>query len=201
MTKACISSILCAVILVAGAMIVEAQSRKKIPRIGFLIARAASSQERRIEAFRRGLREFGYIEGQNIILEIRSGEGRRELLATAATELANSKVEIIVSGGPASIVAARKATDTIPIIMTLESDPVGDGLIDSLSRPGRNITGLSTLGPELSGKRLELLKEIVTKLSRVAVFSSQLQSSGSVQRKELDAVTKALRLRLQYLEL
>jgi putative ABC transport system substrate-binding protein len=173
---------------------------KKIPRVGFLIASAASAQQPRLEAFKRGLRELGYIEGQNIAIEVRSGEGKPEQLPVAAAELVSLKVEVIVSGGPTSTRAAKQATNTIPIVMTLESDPVGDGLVASLARPGGNITGLSTLGPELSGKRLELLKEIVPSLSRVAVFYST-DSRKAPQRNEIEVTARALKVQLQNLEL
>ena len=181
------------------ARVAEAQP-KKIPRVGFLIASAASAQESRLEAFKRGLRELGYVDGQNIAIEVRSGEGKPERLPVVAAELVSLKVEVIVSGGPASTRAAKQATNTIPIVMTLESDPVGDGLVASLARPGGNITGLSTLGPELSGKRLELLKEMVPKLSRVAVFYST-DSRNASQGNEIEVTAQALTLQLQNLEL
>jgi putative tryptophan/tyrosine transport system substrate-binding protein len=191
-------SILVALVLLVRGVAVEAQEAK-IPRIGFLIASKAVTQEARLEAFKGGLRALGYVEGQNIVLEIRSGEGKPDLLPSAAAQLVKSKVNVIVSGGPSSTLAARRATKSIPIIMTLESDPVGDGLVENLARPGSNITGLSTFTPELSGKRLELLKEMVPNLTRVAVLSSRLQSSP--QREELEAAAKGLNLRLQALEL
>lgn len=181
------------------ARVAEAQP-KKIPRVGFLIASAASAQEPRLEAFKRGLRELGYVDGQNIAIEVRSGEGKPEQLPVAVAELVSLKVEVIVSGGPTSTRAAKQATKTIPIVMTLESDPVGDGLVANLARPGGNITGLSTLGPELSGKRLELLKEIIPKLSRVAVFYST-DSRNAPQGNEIEVAAQALRLQLQKFEL
>jgi len=178
----------------------EAQQPAKIPRIGFLIASSASSQEPRLRAFKQGLRELGYIEGQNITIEVRSGEGKPEQLPLVAGELVALNVQVIVSGGPASTRAAKQATNTIPIVTTLESDPVRDGLVVSIARPGGNITGLSTLGPDLSGKRLELLKEIVPKLSRVAVFYST-DTRNLIQWNELDDVARAMTVQLQKLEL
>ena len=178
----------------------QAQQTKKLPLVGFLIASSPSSQQPRLEAFKRGLRERGYTEGQNILLELRSGAGSPEQLSVAAAELVRLKVVIIVTGGPSSTLAAKQATNMIPIVMTGDSDPVGEGLIASLARPGGNITGLSTLGPELSGKRLEILKEIVPKLSRVAVFSSS-QRRNVTTMKEIDAAARALRLQLQDIEL
>lgn len=176
------------------------QTPKNVPRIGFLIASSASSQAPRLEAFKRGVRELGYVEGQNIIIEIRSGEGKAELLPRAAAELVNLKVDVIVSGGPTSTRAAKQTTNTIPIVMTLEGDPVRDGLVASLARPGGNITGLSTLGPELSGKRLELLKEIIPKLSRVTMFHADASRNLSLS-SEVDVAARALGIRLQKLEL
>jgi putative tryptophan/tyrosine transport system substrate-binding protein len=198
-----LSSILIRVVLLACTVIAEAQQPAKIPRIGFLIASSASAQAPRLEAFKRGLAELGYVDGKNIILEIRSGEGGTpELLADAAAKLAAAKVDVIVSGGPTSTLAAKRSTKTIPIVMTFESDPVGDGLVASLARPGGNITGLSTLGPELSGKRLELLKEMIPKLSRVAVFETpRSRPNDKGQKDELAAAAKKLGLRLQVLEL
>jgi putative ABC transport system substrate-binding protein len=191
--------LLITVLLITG--LVEAQQPpKKIPRVGFLIASSASSQVPRLEAFKRGMRELGYVEGQNIIIEIRSGEGKAELLPKAATELVNLKVDVIVSGGTTSTRALKQATSTIPIVMTLEGDPVGDGLAASLARPGGNITGLSTMGPELSGKRLELLKEMIPKISRVAVFYSASPQNAPLS-SEVDVAAKSLGLRLQKLEL
>jgi putative ABC transport system substrate-binding protein len=192
---------LCAVLFLL-CMPAEAQQRaEKMPRIGFLIASSAVSQAPRMAAFKRGMRELGYVEGRNIVIEIRSGEGKRETLPVAAAELVNLKVEVIVSGGPTSTRAAKQATSTIPIVMTLEGDPVGDGHVTSLARPGGNITGLSNMSPELSGKRLELLKEIIPKLSRVAVFHSDDASRSAPLSNEVDAAASALGLRLQKLEL
>jgi putative ABC transport system substrate-binding protein len=186
-------------LILATIHLAEAQQPKKVPQVGFLIASSASAQKPRLDAFKQGLRELGYVEGQNIAVEVRSGEGKPEQLAVVAAELVG-KVEIIVSGGPTSTRAAKQATNTIPIVMTLESDPVGDGLVASLARPGGNITGLSTLGSELSGKRLELLKEIVPKLSRVAVFHST-DSRNASQRNEIEVAARALKVQLQNLEL
>ncbi len=180
--------------------VAQAQQPKKLPQVGFLIASSASAQQPRLEAFKRGLRERGYTEGQNILLELRSGEGKPEQLSVAAAELVRLKLDIIVTGGPSSTLAARIATNAIPIVMTADNDPVGEGLVASLARPGGNITGLSTLGPELSGKRLELLKEIVPKLSRVAMFTSSVRRNAS-DLKEIDAAARALRLQLQNIEL
>ena len=129
-------------------------------------------QSARIEAFRQGLRELGYVEGKNIVIEWRCAEGKLDRLPALAAELVRLKVDVIVSAGPTATRAAKEATATIPIVMALDADPVGSGFVASLARPGGNITGLSTLAPEISGKQLELLKEIIPKLSRVAVFGN-----------------------------
>lgn len=150
----------------------EAQPPQKAWKVGFLIASSAKSQAVRLDAFKVGLRKLGYIDGQNINLFVRSGEGKADQLQLAAAELVSLRLDVIVSGGPTSTRALKAATRRIPIITTLEGDPIGAGLITSLARPGGNITGLSTLGPELSGKRLEILKAMVPGLSRVAVLES-----------------------------
>jgi putative ABC transport system substrate-binding protein len=187
------------VLVVCGA-VVEAQQPTKIPRIGYLVGSSLSALSPRIEAFRQGLRELGYVEGKNIIIEWRSAEGKLDRLPALAAELLRLKVDIIVTAGPSATRPAKEATSTIPIVMTNESDPVGTGIVASLARPGGNITGLSTLAPELSGKRLELLKEIVPKLSRVAVFRTSTQPGIAHTLNEVDLAAKALGMQLQYLD-
>jgi putative ABC transport system substrate-binding protein len=187
--------------LLALSLPAEAQQAKKIPRVGFLMASTASSQEPRLKAFRQGLRELGYIEGKNIVIDLRSGEGKPEQLPVLTAELMQLKVDVIVTGGVTSTRAASKATTTIPIVMTGDSDPVGSGFVASLSRPGGNITGLSNIGAELGGKRLELMKEIVPKLSRVAVFGNRELLNDTAQVKEMEAAAQALDLQLQILGL
>ena len=144
-------------LLLAFGFSAEAQQPKKVPLIGFLGATSPSTISDRVEAFRQGLRELGYVEGKNIVVEYRWAEGKIERLPDLATELVRLKVDVIVSGGNSATQAAKKATNTIPIVMTQVSDPVASGFVASLARPGGNITGLSTLAPEISGKRLELL--------------------------------------------
>jgi ABC-type uncharacterized transport system substrate-binding protein len=167
MKKAGVLSIL---VLLAVGLIAEAQQPKKVSRIGYLSSFHPASESARSEGIRLALRELGYIEGQNIATEYRYAEGKRERLSEVATELVRLKVDIIVvAGGTGIIQAAKNATKTIPIVMTGGgSDPVEAGLVESLARPGGNVTGLSTLARELAGKRLELLKEAVTKLVRVS---------------------------------
>ena len=177
-----------------------AQQPKKVPRIGFLLATSASAQESRLRAFRQGLRELGYTEGQNIVVDVRSGEGKADRVSALAADLVGLKVDIIVTGGPQATRPAKDATGTIPIVMAFDSDPVGNGFVASLARPGGNVTGLSALSPEISGKQLELLKEIVPKLSRVAVFWAAVTSGDAQAKKEAELAAAALGIRLQYLE-
>ena len=175
-----------------------AQNPKSTPRIGHLIA--TSDSPGRINAFRDGLRDLGYIEGKNIIIEWRHGEGKLDRLPALAAELVRLNVSVIVSAGPPDTRAAKQATDKIPIVMTQDADPVGSGFVASLARPGGNITGLSTLAPELSGKRLELLKEIVPKLSRLAVFGTSTQPGNALSLKEVELVAKSFKVEIQYLD-
>jgi putative tryptophan/tyrosine transport system substrate-binding protein len=152
--------------LFALGVTVEAQQTKKVPRIGYLSSGSRSSAD--VEAFQQGLRDLGYIEGQNITIEYRSTEGMAERLPNLAAELVRLKVDIIVVSGSPSTQAAKNATKTIPIVMTNVTDPVGIGLVASLAHPGGNVTGLSNVGSDLGGKQLELLKEAFPKVSRVA---------------------------------
>jgi len=179
----------------------EAQQSKKVPRIGYLSSSSDSASEStRFEAIRRALRELGYIEGQNIATEYRYAEGKIDRFTELAAELVRLKVDIIVvAAGDAWVRAAMNASKTIPIVMTgIGGDPVETGLVESLARPGGNITGLSSLSIELGGKRLELLKEVVPKVARVAVFYNPA-SPASVRdvKKVLPVAARALGLTLQ----
>src|SRR5215470_17270244 len=140
----------------ASFRLAEAQQPKKLARVGYLTGSSLSGNPDRIMAFRRGLRELGYIEAKNIVIEWRSAEGNRDREQTLAIELTQLKVDVIVTGGGGSTRAAKEATSAIPIVMTNDGDPVSNGFVASLAHPGSNITGLSTVSPELSGKRLEL---------------------------------------------
>src|SRR5215470_15213356 len=153
----------------------EAQQSGKVPRIGLLVGGSASSDAARIEAFRQGLRDLGYIEGKNIALDDRYADGKLDRLRELASALVRLKVDVIVTAGPSATRLIKEATATVPIVMAQDSDPVGSGFIASLARPGGNITGLSRLTPELSGKQLELLKEIIPKLTRVAVLGNSTE--------------------------
>ena len=147
----------------------EAQQPKKIPRIGVL--RGLGSNYSVYAAFLQGLRELGYVEGQNVVLEVRDAEAKGERLGDLAAELVRLKVDVIVTSSTPAIQAVKQATATIPIVMAFSGDPVGTGLVASLAKPGGNITGLSDIGPEISGKQLELLKEAFPTISRVWVSS------------------------------
>src|SRR6266576_2438297 len=171
MTKKLIFLALCSLLL-APCSAVDAQEPKKVPRIGYLTNASLSASAVRTEAFRQGMRELGYVEGKSIVIEWRYLEGKPTRLPSLAAELVRLKVDIIVTAGPLPTRAAKEATSTIPIVMAQDPDPVGNGFVASLARPGGNITGLSTLAPEISGKQLELLKEIVPKLSRVAIIGN-----------------------------
>jgi len=192
---------LLATVLLTTVFFAEAQQPTKIPRIGYLGVASFSASPARREAFRQGLRELGYVEGKSIVIEYRWAEGKFDRLPSLAAELVRLKVDIIVTAGPLPTRAAKEATTTIPIVMTNESDPVGTGFVASLARPGGNITGLSTLAPELSGKRLELLKEIVPRLSRVAVFGTSTLPGNAQSLKEIELVAGALKVKLQYLDI
>jgi putative tryptophan/tyrosine transport system substrate-binding protein len=178
----------------------RAQQLAKIPRIGFLNALFPTTNPARIEAFRQGLRDAGYVEGKNIVLEYRYAERKVGRLSALAAELVNLKVDVIVTSAAQETRAAKVATSTIPIVMINEPDPVGTGLVASLARPGGNITGLSTLSPQLSGKRLELLKEIIPKLSRVAVLGNSSNPGNADTLKELQLAAQALKVNIQYLD-
>jgi ABC-type uncharacterized transport system substrate-binding protein len=200
MKKAAVLSILVGVVLLAVAVIAEAQQPTKIPRIGYLAIASSSAISARAEAFRQGLRELGYVEGKNLVIDWRFAEYKLERLPALATELVNLKVNIIVTGGRGATRPAKNATASIPIVMTQDTDPVADGFVTSLARPGGNITGLSTLAPELSGKRLDILREIVPKLSRVAVFGTTTNPSDLQTSKEIARAAGAGGIKLQYLK-
>ena len=196
-----IAGVLSILVLLAVAVIAQAQQPTKVPRIGYLSATSPSANVGRIEGFRRGLRELGYVEGKNVVIEWRPAEGKFDRLPALAAERVRLKVNIIVTGGPASTRAAKEATSTIPIVMAQDNDPVANGFVASLARPGGNITGLATLAPELSGKQVELLTEIFPKLSRVAVFRTSTQPGIAQALKEVELAAKALGVQLQYLDL
>jgi ABC-type uncharacterized transport system substrate-binding protein len=199
MKRAAVSSILIAVTLLAVAVIGEAQQPKKVPRIGYLSPSDPATESTRAEAIRLALRELGYIEGQNIAIEYRYADGKFDRAAELAAELARLRVDIIVvSGGARLIQPAKNATKTIPIVMSsLGIDPVEAGLVESLARPGGNVTGITLLSRELGGKRLELFKEAVLKLARVAVLYDPVPPVSVLEVKDLQAAARALKLTIR----
>jgi putative tryptophan/tyrosine transport system substrate-binding protein len=200
MKRAAVPSILVAVVMLAVAVIADAQQPKKVHRIGYLSPRDAATESTRSEAFRAGLRVLGYIEGQNIATEYRYTEGKPDRLPALAAELVRLKVDIIVvASGDQWIRAAKNATKTIPIVMMGQgTDPVKAGFIESLARPGGNVTGMTNLARELGGKRLELFKEAVPKLSRVAVLYDPANPPSLHEVKELlPADARSLKLTIQ----
>jgi putative tryptophan/tyrosine transport system substrate-binding protein len=200
MKRAAVPSILVAVVLLVVGVIAEAQQPKKIPRIGYLSNTDATSESTRAELFRLALRDLGYIEGQNIAIEYRYMEGKTDRLHELAAEMVRLKVDVIVVAGADTLIrAAKNATKTIPIVMMGAGlDPVEAGLVESLARPGGNVTGVTNLGGDLGGKRLELLKEAVPKLARVAVLYDPAIPAGVLDVSEvLPTAARALKLTIQ----
>ena len=185
-------------LLLLASTFTHAQQPKKIPRIGYL---GLIEIPERDEAFRKGLGERDYVEGQNIHVEYRFAGGRVERLAELAPELVRLKVDVIITTGTQVTDAAKRATKTIPIVFAAVVDPVGSGFVTSLSRPGGNLTGFNTLNLESLGKRLELLKEVKPRISRVAVLQNPANSSSPLMLKETEAAAKRLGIRLQSLEI
>ena len=184
----------------AALHVADAQEATKVYRIGRLSAGPPIESDPSLEAFRQGLREFGYVEGQNLVIEHRYAEGRLEWLPALAAELVQLQVDVIVAGGTAAIRAAQYATRTIPIVMAVAYEPVGEGLVASLAQPGGNITGLSWLGAELPGKRLEILKETVPQLSRIAVLANPANPAYTPGMHNMTVAAKALALQLHVVE-
>jgi putative ABC transport system substrate-binding protein len=191
-------SVIAFVLLVTGA-VAQAQQPTKVPRIGYLNANFPSANPARIEAFRQGLRELAYVEGENIVIEWRFAEGKLDRISALAAELVRLKVDIIITSGPPSTRAAKKATVTIPIVMGFDNEPVCNGFVASLARPGGTITRVATLAPEQSVKRLELLKEIIPRLSRVAVFGTSTIPGNAQALKEIEIAAGAFGVKVHYL--
>ncbi|HTM10815.1 MAG TPA: ABC transporter substrate-binding protein [Verrucomicrobiae bacterium] len=174
-----------------------AQQTKKLPRIGILLAGSFTTSQSSTDAFRRGLTDLGYVEGKDIVIEYRFAEGKEQRLPTLAAELVRLGVDIIVVGGGSASSAAKDVTKTIPIVMATASDPVRSGLVTSLARPGGNITGFTLIGPDLSGKRLEVLKEMIPGLVRVAVLVYRNNPATDLMLKETETAAVSLGLQLQ----
>src|SRR5262245_51283700 len=173
-------------LVVASVHLAEAQHARKMARIGFLLSGPLSGTRDRVEVVRQGLRELGYTEGKDIIIEYRYADNKFELLPELAEELVRLRVEVIFAWAGPAVRAAKSASKTIPIVMGPNADPVGTGLVASLARPGGNITGVSLMAPDVAGKRLELLKEVLPKLSRVAVFASSSSRDYAQVLKEIE---------------
>jgi putative ABC transport system substrate-binding protein len=188
--------------LLAAPLAAEAQPREKVPRVGYLSPGSPSEpfRRRRFEAFRQGLRELGYVEGQNIAIESRWAEGKYDRYSVLAADLVRLKVDVIVAVGGRATQDAQQATRTIPIVMSVVIDPVGSGLVASLARPGGNVTGLTIMASDLVGKQLELLKEVVPKVSRVALLWNPANPGSAPQLRQAEAAARALGVRLQPLE-
>ncbi len=188
------------VTLASCGAVATAQQPAKIPRIGFQLDSSPSAVSARLEAFRQGLRELGYVEGKNIVIEWRSAEGKPDRRSELAADLVRLKVDLIVTAGPTVTRVVKEATSTIPIVMAQDTDPVGSGFVASLARPGGNITGLSSLSSEISGKQLELLKEIVPRLSRVAVIGNSTNPGDAQALRETVLAAGSVGVYLQYLD-
>ena len=183
--------------LALAPLVAEAQPAEKLARIGYLSLGTAADTPR---ALLQGLRELGYVEGQNLVIEYRYAEGKAERLPDLAAELVSLKVDVIVAGGTPPPLAAKRATTTIPIVMTSAGDPVGSGLVASLAKPGGNVTGLSTFTRDLAAKRLQLLKEVVPLVSRVAVLWNAANPYAVLNMRETEAAARTLGLQVQSVE-
>jgi len=190
-------TVILTLVLLATPLAAQAQGPGKVPRVGYAFARVSSEDQHAWDAARQGLRELGYVEGQNIALEVRWAEGRYERLPALVAELVRLKVDVLVVGTTPGALAAKSATRTIPIVMYAVGDPVGSGLVASLARPGGNLTGLSLFNREISGKRLELLKESLPSISRVAVLTNPGNPIHAVFWKETQAAAQTLGLQVQ----
>jgi putative tryptophan/tyrosine transport system substrate-binding protein len=176
-----------------------AQQPNKIPRIGFLGNSTAALEANLVGPFRKGLREFGYIEGRNILIEYRWAEGKYERFPALIDELVAAKVDVIVTAGTPATQAYQKARLSIPLVMVAVGDPIGTGIVASLNRPGGNITGLTSMSPDLEGKRIELLKEVIPMLSHIAVLWNPVNAFHEIEKKQVEAAAAALKIKVLYL--
>jgi putative ABC transport system substrate-binding protein len=188
--------------ILAGPLGAQGQRAAQVHRVGYLHPGSASDPlaQRRLDAFRQGLRELGYVEGQNIAIEPRWAEGNYDRYPTLAAELVHSKVDVIVAQSGEATQATRQVAGTIPIVMSMVMDPVGSGLVASLGRPGGNITGTSFMAPDLVGKQLQLIKEVVPKVSRVALLRHPINPASATYTRDAEAAAKILGVRLQTLD-
>ena len=186
--------------LLAAPLAAEAQQAERVYRIGFLSGQSPTDLARQLETFRQRLRELGYVEGRNVAIEYRFAEGRPERLPALAAELVRLKVDIIVTAGPPAPLAAKQATTTIPIVFAISNDPVAEGVVSSIARPGGNITGLTSIAPELVGKQLELLKEVAPKVSQVAVLRNPSNHGHPLTLRQAEGAAQALGLQLHIMQ-
>ena len=182
---------------VAAAWPLAASAQSKIPRIGFMGNSTAALEANLVDAFREGLREHGYEEGRNIVIEYRWAEGKYDQFPALVAELIAAKVDAIVTAGTPAALAVKRATTTVPLVMVAVGDPVGTGLVPSLARPGGNLTGLSSIAPDLEGKRLQLLREVVPALSHVAMFINSLNPFHVSSMRQARAAAQAMGIKLQ----
>ena len=195
-----ISLFLLIAFVAGGGGIAQAQTPAKIPRIVFLSVQSRAILSERFDAFRQGLNDLGYVEGKNIVLDYLDSDGRQDRLPAVMAEIVHRHTDVIVTGGSQATRAAKKGTSTIPIVMAQDNDPLGAGFVASLARPGGNVTGLANLAAELSGKQLEILKEILPKLSRVAVFSDKTEPGNPKALKETEAAAKGFGVQVFYMD-
>ena len=195
------ASLLTSVMLLLMAPVGIVPAQERIPLIGYLSSLPRTAESTRIQSFRRGLRELGYVEGKDIQIEYRWAEGNFSRLRVLAAEILRLKPDVIVTGGPTATRPAKEATSTIPIVMSFDSDPVGSGFVANLARPGGNITGLSSLSPEIASKQLELLREIIPKLSRVMVLGTSTNPGNGQAVEQTEVAARAFGIELQYTDL
>jgi len=191
---------LAAFVLMLAEAAAQAQPSKNIPTIGVLMSGSSSTAGHYAEAFRDGLRDLGYMEGQTIVVDYRWAEDRSDQFTNLTADLVRGKVDLLLVWGTTAVSAAKQATSTIPIVFVAVGDPVGSGIVSTLARPGGNITGLSTLGTEIAGKRLELLKEVIPRLDRIAVLRNLVNPVSASMLKETQAAAQALGVHLQVFE-
>ena len=184
--------------LLSAPLAARAQPARKVHRIGFLGNSTAALEANLVQPFRDGLRELGYVEGRDVAIEYRWAEGQYERFPALIAELIALKVEVLVTAGTPAALAVKRATTTIPLVMVAVGDPVGTGLVKSLARPGGNLTGLVSIAPDLEGKRLELLTEIVPKLSFVAFLSNPANPFHATSEKQARAAARSLRLKVEF---
>ena len=187
-------------VLLTAPLAAEAQPAGKVYRIGVLEPTSMALNAANLDAFRQGLRELGYVEGRNMRIEYRSADGRSERFPDLAAELVRLKVDVILTRGTPAVMAAKNATGTIPVVMAASGDPVLSGVVSSLARPGGNVTGLSAVAVEVSGKRLELIREVAPGVSRVAALFNMSNPNDALQWKEIETAAPSLRVQLQLLD-